>query len=552
MSALALVAGTAALTPSGQVEVMAGTAALTPSGQVEVMADTQEVPYDIRGGGRITYTTSDDGDSGWTYLNVVCMEQTTQGNGISFRARNHTGITTPLSIQLADGKGGMYMPSADGLKYYIYDIFGNNEVEKTYLYVTNIELDPYFDGIIYLPFANYTSEVTTPSLTGAPDFTKLWKISFGLQPLFNGFADYTIGDVFNAGGMNLDTSVLNDEIFSTFFIGENYTTGDIHINQGIMKDFDPTGKDYLGGINIRTYTSDTNKGPVADIVASEQGIFGSGFWMRVKNYGNEVSPMLQVMGCEGDNMLPSDGKPFLYYDKEGNYTATIAANPYNGFVIPANFDGFIYVPLSSLYNGNPGTPVRMDWLYGIFVNVDALAFPNANLIFGDVFNHNNMLTDGSTTTHASFASQRHVSNETGKIYHYPGFSGELATAWAEMFLEATYPCDTAASQVWEDMKAEYDVLSQDDKNLLIEAVYLGKAEEDKNLVEQAMERFDLAVLRQGLENFTSRTIQSFNSIIIDNQVNDRVVVIVCLVITLSLMVTGVVFFISKKRKKLND
>lgn len=503
---------------------------------------------DVRGGARMTYTSATN--DGWTWVNQPMMNQAVSGGGLYIRMRNYTGIETPITIQICDnGEGGGFCwgVGAENLNYYLYDNQGENEVECTYLYTTNIVLPVYFDGIVYLPLANYTNNLWGAQRAMNP--SQIWKIMYGLQPMYNSFANYTIGDVFSAEHLNFDSSELKTQaLFEQHFTTENYSAGGtLTATQELFTDFNPVGKDLLGGNMIKTTTSSNYQGPVADIASMERSIFGGGFYMRVRNYTGDIWGMLQVMGCEGSNCMPKENKPFYYYDLNGVQTGSIGANAYNGFCIPANFDGFIYVPLSSLYNAEPSHPDRYDWIWGIFLTVDAQSFPNRVVVIGDLFSFADMLRDGSTTSHSSFASLRH-NNQYGKVCHYPGFTDDGATEWAEYFLNDTYPCNTAAAGVWNDYAGEFASLAAGDQAILLEAVYAGLTDAQKSTVEKAMERYDLAVARQSLTNFISRAPLASNStnLLKINNTSTIVIGIICATV-LSLSVAA--FFFLKNRRK---
>ena len=506
----------------------------------------------IRGGARMTYVAPTTSNAGWTYVHQLMMNQNSSGGGIYIRMRNYTGTITPIDVQICDnGEGGGQCWTVGGvdLNYYLYDNQGENEVECTYLYNTMIQLPVYFDGIVYLPYANYTNNAWGGARTSM-NTSLIWRVTFGLQPLYNSFANFTIGDAYTAEHINFDATQLTTQaLFSDHFPTENYAgDGQIIATQELFTDFNPVGKDLLGGNMIKTTTADNYQGPTADLADAAQSIFGGGFYMRVRNYTDDIWATLQVMGCDGDNSLPKANKPFYYYGLDGNYVTNyiVNANEYNGFCIPGHFDGFIYVPLSSLYNAT-NIAQRFDWIYGIFITIDAKSFPNRVVVFGDTFSFANHLRDGSATSHSSFAGLRNT-NQFGKVCHYPGFTDDHATEWAEYFLQETYPCETAAAGVWNDYAGEFASLAAGDQAILLEAVYAGLTDAQKNTVEKAMERYDLAVARQSLTNFISRAPLASNStnLLKINNTSTIVVGIICATV-LSLSVAA--FFFLKNRRK---
>ncbi|MGI5881367.1 MAG: hypothetical protein ACOX6L_12455 [Syntrophomonadaceae bacterium] len=497
-------------------------------------------------GARMSYGAGTTTDFDW--VNCVMMNQASTGSGIYIRMRNYTGVKTPITAQIADGDGALWAVGIANLKYYTYSRLGEFEKECTYLYTTNIELDPYFDGFVYLPYSNYTVDVWG---LGKPSMntSKIWKVMFGLQPIYNGYANYTIGDAFSAGGLMLNCETIVDDQFGTvFFTTEKYSDGTITATRELATEFRADDKNLLGGTVIKTHTAATSIGVVADLVTAERGIFGYGFYMRVQNQTGDIWPMLQVMGCDGDNCLPKAGAPIYYYEADGTYLTLHDASAYNTLFIPSGFDGFIYVPLSSLYNANPSAPVRFDWLYGIFMTIDALAFPNRVLNIGDIFAATGpLLRDTSASTHTVFAGYRNNANGVGQLCHYPGFVDDGATEWAEAFLLATTPCDTAAGTVWADYETEFINLSADDQALLVDAVYTGLTDEKKTSVQQAMQRYDLAVQRQSLDNYMARALLPVSTQTMRPSMDDNQQMLMIIVIAFALLAGGYLFIHKKRR-----
>ncbi len=83
-------------------------------------------------------------------------------------------------------------------------------------------------------------------------------------------------------------------------------------------------------------------------------------------------------------------------------------------------------------------------------------------------------------------------------------AADAAAAWATSFLDATYPCTTAASGAWSAQQTAFEALSSDAQNILIKATYTLVTYDDATDVQKAVWRYDLAVLRQGLNDFMNR------------------------------------------------
>ena len=98
------------------------------------------------------------------------------------------------------------------------------------------------------------------------------------------------------------------------------------------------------------------------------------------------------------------------------------------------------------------------------------------------------------------------------------------------------------------MKNKYAALSNSAKDEIKNANYVGKTYESCTVIEQAMWRYDLAVSRQGLENFIGRASLTRTPLTpYINNFNYYPVVI----ISVTILVAFVTLTIIKKRKEIN-
>ena len=506
---------------------------------------------DARGGAHVTYPVAGS-NAGWTYTIISMMEQKTTGDMLYIRARNNVGIETPFTLEIASGNGGKYAIGTADLNYYLYDAFGCNEVERTYLYTTNIQLPAFFDGIVGIPLSNYT--VDTWGIGQAPNWELVWRIYIALQPTYNSFANVVWGDVFNAGGLNLDVSVLNNENWSTFVVAENYSDGSINAVRAPLTDFDPTGKDLNGGIEINVPNADTYvTADVCDAAgAAPKQINGSFIWLRIRNFVGEAWIQIQIMGCDGCDNVPGNNKPFYYYDLSGNHVATHNSSAYQTIYLPADFNGFIGVPLASLDNRTTA-PVRFDWLYGIFVS----AWTGAHFVVGDVFGFNQsaagseytaMLRDSSTMTWDKYTTLRsHGDLIATRIY--PGFADDTASTFAAQFLEKD--CTDYTDEDWAVFELLFLDLSDNMANYIATTDYSDKTDDELNIVEKAVQRYDLAVVRQNRSAFISgRTVLSNpNALSLYTEGNMNLIINIIVCISLVAAFGACVFFNRKRRNQ---
>ena len=502
---------------------------------------------DVRGGVHLTCTAGTD--ENFEVLLLTMMNQNTEGDMLYIRVRNNVSIETPLSISVRSGNGGQYSITQPNLNYYLYDAFGCNEVEKTYLYNTNIQIPSWFDGIVGIPLSNYTGDNWGK---GAPNWSLVWMLDIATQPLYNSFTDITFGDIFNSAGLNFDSSELNADNWNTYVGVHDGSDGVFRTVQDLKTDFNPTGKDLAGGIEVNV-TDNYTTVDVCDVTsgANPKQINGSFIWLRIRNFQADAWIQVQIMGCEGCNNVPGNNKPFYYYDVNGNHVATHNSSAYQTILLPADFDGFIGVPLASLDNVT-AAPIRTDWLYGIFVT----GWAGAHFVVGDVFGFNQsatgagytaMLRDSSTTTFAKYTALR-SHGDLSKTRIYPGFADDEASTFAEQFL--SIDCTDYTNDDWDLFSLMFLELSEEMQNYIAETDYSTKTDNELNIVEKAVQRYDLAVVRQSRTQFiAARTVSNYQnalSLYTGFQMDSYEMLIICIALITSI---GACLIYFKKRKE---
>lgn len=502
---------------------------------------------DVRGGVHLTCTAGTD--ENFEVLLLSMMNQNTEGDMLYMRVRNNVSIETPLSISVRSGNGGQYSITQPNLNYYLYDAFGCNEVEKTYLYNTNIQIPSWFDGIVGIPLSNYTGDNWGK---GAPNWSLVWMLDIATQPLYNSFTDITFGDIFNSAGLNFDSSELNADNWNAYVGVHDGSDGVFHTVQDLKTDFNPTGKDLAGGIEVNV----TDNYTTVDVCDNTSGdnpkqINGSFIWLRIRNFQADAWIQVKIMGCLGCQNVPGNNKPFYYYDVNGNHVATHNSSAYQTILLPADFDGFIGVPLASLDNIT-ANPIRTDWLYGIFVT----GWTGAHFVVGDVFGFNQsatgvgytaMLRDSSTTTFAKYNTLRN-SGDLSKTRIYPGFADDEASTFAEQFL--SIDCTDYTNDDWDLFSLMFIELSEEMQNYIAETDYSTKTDNELNIVEKAVQRYDLAVVRQSRTQFiAARTVSNYQnalSLYTGFQMDSYAMLIICIALITSI---GACLIYFKKRKE---
>lgn len=476
-------------------------------------------------------------------------DSNTKGDGLYIRVRNYKSIDTPIDLSFETNSGYKVSPTS-GLPFTTYSLDGKSSVQKTFRSGdAKLVIPCMLDGYIYIPYSSLTSnEVGTRNL----DSVRYIFIKVSLY--YDYFASFSIGDVFNDSRTIFDVSEFSAGVFNSKVLvttNSSYTT----LKRLPATDFDPNGKDYLGGIRMTMNYSDTDY-PAQWILRNENSdLSGEGLYFRMKN--NTTDPhwlIFYVLATNNHRMRLNNDYPIYYYDTSANYINEIAAREFGTyFYLPSSFDGFVFIPYSSLideegWSGNSGTTMRYDSVAHIYFGASSKYDSSLDVIIGDVFTTNTYLYDGSLSRYDDFNThaQKVYYEDYVNIEYVDGYLKKL-DCFAIDFLNDTYPCTTKAPEMWDTYKNKFLALSQEDRETLINTNYSNKFYNNCTDLEKCCWRYDLAVSNLGLENFMNRSISNSNIMLkhnIDNKTG-----IILLISSAMTILSSLAFVLLRRRKE---
>ena len=470
----------------------------------------------------------------------------TSSNCIYIRMRNYTSVDTPIELEFENSTGYKVKPTASK-PFYTYGLDGGNETLRSFRnFGSYLMLPGNFDGYIYIPFTSLTT-----SEVGTRDLTSLKYIYFSIDTKYDAYANFAIGDVFDSNTY-LDVSSLSNGTFSSRFLKRGFTAN-IVTSRLPETDFDPTGKDLLGGIRMTLNASPSDINTQWILRSSNHDLSGEGLYLRLKN--NTVNPhylVFYVLDTTNHRMQLGLNKPIYYYDTSANLISNTPSRDFGTyFFVPSSFDGFIFIPYTSLidevgWGGNNGGVMHYDSIAHLYFGASAYYDSALNITFGDVFSSSTYLYDGSSSKYNEL--NKHTEKVWNPTYTNLAFvEGYLTEAevFAQEFLDLTYPCDTNAKVNWNTVKTKFQALSNSAKDEMKKANYAGKTYANCSIIEQAMWRYDLAVANQGLDNFINRA-QSIKQplMVYSNNSNNIFVIVIALT-----SISGIILLAMKKNKK---
>lgn len=509
----------------------------------------------LNSGAKIALKQSTNVDDLSTIRVNLSSNSITSGEGLYFRFRNYTTIDTPIDMLFENSSGYKVKPTQNA-EIVTYDVNGDNKKTISFREFGNyLMLPAMFDGYIYIPFSSLTSQEE-----GERDLSSIKYIYLTISNYYDYFASFSLGDIFSNHLTNVDVSSLSMMNFnSTFLVTSNSKLVEIH--RLPTTDFDPAGHDLLGGIRMTMNRDENVDRPAQWILKSSNAdLAGEGLYFRLKN--NHFNPyylIFYLLDQTNHRMALALNAPIFYYDCNATLLYEGQAREFGSyFYVPGSFDGFIYIPYSSLTNDatwSTNTYMHYDKIAHIYLGASSMYDYLLDITFGDVFTTNSFLYDGSESRYDDFAlhAEKVWEADYVNIEYAEGYKSE-ATCYGEDFLSDTYPCYEKASIVWNDYKVKFNNLSESAKNELISTSYAGKSYDECTIIEQCVWRYDLAVKNQGLEDFMNRNISllSANSVALNEFNNYLGFIIFGAILLISCIPCSVYLYSRGKEKEKNE
>ncbi len=370
---------------------------------------------DTKGGARFSVTHTENEDQAATML-ISTTNKDFGAEGFFMRMTNLTGINTPLMLFI-NGTNNHRVKLKTSAPLFTYDINGENKTELlTREFNSYIMLPANFDGFVYLPFSSFVGDETWGGNAGTEmTWNSVYGLFVALSTKWNSYGNIVFGDMFTSDHSLLDTSSLTSEDFAASF-KKDWQSAYVNIDRLTNeKEFNNENKDLKGGFNVKIKETTDNDQLAFFYIHGGNSLVGENIILRVNNHENvQRNIWFYVNGKNGHRVGMDINKPMYSYDIAGENKQTIMSPGYcHLMVVPANFDGFLSIPKTSLVSlseeewGNNATAKEMDYndIYGICIGVNSLYDATMDIDFGDIFTNNDtMFFDGSEYTKEDFGT----------------------------------------------------------------------------------------------------------------------------------------------------
>ena len=191
--------------------------------------------------------------------------------------------------------------------------------------------------------------------------------------------------------------------------------------------FVPTG-DLAGGARIKCLTqAGSDTGYVTELNVGGAGnadFSGTGVYLRMKNNTGVDTPITMKFNSTNGTLIgPKPNVDHTYYDVDGNEIAGIAARTWGNYLmLPANFDGFIYMSyadqMSKIQGDNDFDPAH---IWRVYIEYSGFYDNYADFEIGDIFTDTQRVLDGSELDASGFAAT--WINQTGAVQEVSQLEG---------------------------------------------------------------------------------------------------------------------------------
>ena len=182
-----------------------------------------------------------------------------------------------------------------------------------------------------------------------------------------------------------------------------------------VKAIPSAGGDLNGGaqVSFASTTDDHASTFVLKFANGNQDLSGEGVYIRIKNLTTIETPILFYMnGTNGHRVQLKASASMKTYDANLANEATITTRSWPSYLmLPASFDGHLYVPYSILesmsstsWGTNATTEMTYNSVYAMYFACSTQYDSYANFQIGDVFTETKKLYDGSEVTSGDFGN----------------------------------------------------------------------------------------------------------------------------------------------------
>jgi hypothetical protein len=442
-------------------------------------ADTTFIPNgSVNGGAKITFTATTA--SSTSTLRFTPSVQDFSGDGVYLRMRNYSATETPIDFFLLCTNNHAVAATA-GAAFSTYDAEGANVTARTFRsFGSYLMLPSSFDGFVYIPYTSLSDKSGWSGNTGTTvTYNSVFSLYFTIDTYYDSYASFALGDVFTETTSIVKAADLTTTTFGTTYNADG-TTANIHIARLPLTDVDIAAHDFKGGAAITMNYNATDLGCYWLCVPATRNFTGTGLYMRMRNRtAADLWFQFYLLFSNNHREAMNQNAEVDYYDAAGTTKTVTNSRSFLSYLfLPASFNGTIYVPYASMVsdpNWSPNTTATTkDYTatYACIFGLSAYYDAAANFVIGDIYTNVFDLYDGTASTKAGFASV-FFSDPNGNgsyvnVKHYPGYSDDAATTFAEAFLTATANCTTAAAGVWDDQAAAFALLETDFQTVLKE------------------------------------------------------------------------------------
>lgn len=372
------------------------------------------------------------------YLSVALPTTTNNGTNFFVRLKNNSNSAKDVYFTLENNNGHYSTIKPNG-KYILYDEMGENASSITNTTGGYFTLPSLFNGYLSVTNLNLGDDSNWTQTVTSKNIAILNTFYFGISTQ-NNATSLSIGDIFTTDLMNLDVSTLTETTFAQAFTVKDSASG-VTITRMPATDFD-LNHDMKGGAMVSIQYLSTDTSVYWNIYPENPSLDGEGIYMRMKNgWAYEYWLQFYILGTNSHRMsLKTSASTYTYNLQGTGKTEVLSRNFGSYFYLTGGFDGYIYIPFSSLmddssWSGNTANPT-MDYtsVYCLTFGLSGYYDYNSVTMFGDVFTTESIIFDGSKYSPTSFANRfapdQYGNGQYANISRLSGYAEEVTYDYA--------------------------------------------------------------------------------------------------------------------------
>ncbi len=325
------------------------------------------------------------------------QEANWSGDGFAIRMKNLSSNADSFINVFLNETDSDRVHLATGAQYYLYNLTTGKKTAATsgrgWGYYINLPGD--FDGYVYIPYSSMELDTTYGAGDKKFNYQSVYGLYLETNPFYDTYQNYQIGEVQTLSKDTittvLQTSELTSKTYSNHFVKDyNGTYINLAFNgtDPIIENPCPFSGS-LTGLNISFTNTEADQLSALRLIGQSADWSGDGIAIRFKNLSNAADSFISIFLNETDSDVSelTAGAEYTYYYLDGTTAKGTNGRGWGSYIdLPANFDGYIYLPYTSFARtrGNGDGTMTYNSMWGLYLQTNTHYDSYQNFIIGSM------------------------------------------------------------------------------------------------------------------------------------------------------------------------